>query len=92
MTWDKFRRRCFHNKHGKLAIAQLPNKWLIVWLLSVLLEHLLYPGRPRTIIAVVGNVSLLIWALLELIRGDSYFRRLLGAGFLVYLVVRIFTM
>ena len=35
-------------------------------------------GILRTAVAVLGTASLAVWALLEIARGDSPFRRVLG--------------
>ena len=36
---------------------------------------------------IVGTVGLAVWAVLELAQGVNWFRRALGAGFLVYVIV-----
>lgn len=43
----------------------------------------------RPYLDAVVTLSLGVWAYLELTAGANWFRRLLGAGFLVYLVVRL---
>jgi hypothetical protein len=64
---------------GELVVAQLPNLPLSVWLAATLARLVLTPhGSTGTALSVVGTVSLAVWAVLEVARGDSPFRRVLG--------------
>jgi hypothetical protein len=73
----------FRSSDGRLTLWQAPNPALLVWLAAVALGLLdLSPARD----AQVGGVrhgALLVWALDEVVRGASPFRRVLGAVVLV---------
>ena len=73
--------RFFRNPEtGEVVVAQPPNAPLLVWLAATLLRLVLDPdGAVRTTLTVVATISLVIWSLLEITRGDSPFRRVLGA-------------
>lgn len=65
---------------GKLVVAQWPNLPLWAWLVATAASRLLPgPANVRSASSAVARVSLLVWALLEVTRGDSPFRRVLGA-------------
>jgi hypothetical protein len=73
---------------GKLVIAQCPNVLLTVWLACVLTGWLVHPtGRWSTVLSTVGTVALVIWAGDEMARGVNPWRRVLGAGVLVGLLL-----
>lgn len=78
--WDKF----WEDKNGRLAIWQKPNALLIIWAVSVAIQILLGSGRISDVVRIIGTVSIAIWALLEIISGSSYFRRILGACVLAF--------
>ncbi len=71
---DKF----WHDKHGQFVVAQKPNVFLWVWLFSFAMSILLSPSTFKRDIVLVGGISILIWAALELGWGVNYFRRTLG--------------
>ena len=73
--------RFFRNpKTGEVVVAQPPNAPLLVWLAATVLRLIFSPGGVLgTALSVVATVSLVIWSLLEFARGDSPFRRVLGA-------------
>jgi hypothetical protein len=69
---------------GTLAVAQWPNLPLAVFLAATAVRILTRPeGAAGTAVAVVGGSAIAVWAVLEVVRGDSPFRRLLGAVVLV---------
>ena len=82
--------RFFRNPEtGELAVWQPPNAAILVWLASRGLA-LFWDERDQEL-RWVGSGALIAWALDELIRGASPFRRTLGAvvlGFQVYVLVR----
>jgi hypothetical protein len=77
--------RFFRNPDsGDVVVMQPPNAPLLVWLAASALRWVFSPdGTFGTALAVIGTVSLVIWSLLEIARGDSPFRRALGALVLV---------
>lgn len=65
---------------GELAIVQWPNLPLGLYLLATVVRLVLDPdGGVGTAVSVVGGLALAWWALDEVVRGDSPFRRVLGA-------------
>lgn len=69
---------------SKLVIAQRPNMPLTIWLACVLAGWLVDPqGRWSLVLGAVGTVALVIWAGDEVVRGVNPWRRMLGAGVLV---------
>jgi hypothetical protein len=73
--WDRF----WKDRYGHYVIWQTPNAFLIGWVLLTIFS-LLVSGKLADIFAVLGSVALITWSLLEVFRGDSYFRQLLGAA------------
>ena len=79
------------DRNGQVTLAQWPNPALAVWLVTVLVGWTGVLGAARsTTLADVGMGALIVWALDELIRGVSPFRRLLGAVVLTGQLVRLF--
>ncbi len=73
---------------GKLVIGQRPNVPLTLWLGCVVVRWLAQPaGRWSTALNVVGVIALVIWAGDEVARGVNPWRRALGAGVLVALLL-----
>jgi hypothetical protein len=76
---------------GHQTIVQLPNVPLGVFILAALARRAFSPtGTPRTVLAVIATGALVVWAADELIRGESPFRRALGAVVLLATIVGIF--
>ncbi|MDP9101164.1 MAG: hypothetical protein M3N21_03335 [Actinomycetota bacterium] len=86
--------RFFRNPEtGKPAVVQAPNLPLSVWLAATLARLVFaHHGWVGTALSAVGTLSLAVWAVLEVARGDSPFRRVLGAlvlaGLLASLLIR----
>ena len=78
------------DQNGELTLAQRPNPALAVWLVAVVVGWTGVLGTDRTAtLAGVGRGALVVWALDELVRGASPFRRLLGAVVLAGQFVRL---
>lgn len=77
---------------GEVVIAQPPNLPLWVWLAATVARLSFRPdGSLATVLSVVATVSLVVWALLEIVRGDSPFRRVLGGVVLAAVVIGLLT-
>jgi hypothetical protein len=73
--------RFFRNPDtGELVVAQLPNPPLLAWLAGTALQ-LVVEDSP--LLDAVTSLALIWWAILELVEGESPFRRVLGAVVLV---------
>lgn len=81
--------RFFRNPEtGEIVVAQPPNPPLLVWLLATLVRVVLSPGGwMGTALSVLATVSIVIWAVLEIVRGDSPFRRVLGGVVLAFVAL-----
>src|SRR5687767_10519616 len=81
-------RRFFANPAtGELVIAQPPNARLLVFLVASVGRLFLDSGRVGRAVSIVATISLSIWAILEVVRGDSPFRRVLGGVVLAAVMV-----
>jgi hypothetical protein len=74
----------FRSSDGGLTLWQLPNPALCVWLVTLVLGRFELSATHATAVDGVRHGALLVWALLvwaldEVVRGASPFRRLLGA-------------
>ncbi len=69
----------FRSPDGRLTVAQFPNPALCVWLAALVLGRFDLSTAHTTAVEGVRHGALLVWALDEVVRGDSPYRRLLGA-------------
>ncbi len=76
-----------HDRDGHLAIAMLPNPAIWVWVLCRGLAWIGWSGLDERTLRDLGTGALLVWAADELARGTSPFRRVLGAGVLVFVLM-----
>jgi hypothetical protein len=60
-------------------VWQFPNPALCVWLATLVLGRVDLPTAQATAIAGIGHGALVVWALDEVVRGASPFRRIVGA-------------
>ena len=76
------------DEHGKVVIAQAPNAALVVWLVCLVVGVVVpLSGAAAATVTAVGRGGLLAWALDELWRGASPFRRVAGALVLAFELV-----
>ena len=78
--------KTFKDKHGKIAIAQVPNLPLIVWIVAKLLATVVKHGTLHRLANNLAFGALFAWAWIELFQGVNYFRRALGALVLLGLI------
>jgi hypothetical protein len=69
----------FRSSDGRLTLWQLPNPALCVWLVTLVLGRFDLSAAHTTAVNGLRHGALLVWALDEVVRGASPFRRLLGA-------------
>ena len=72
--WD----RIWKDKHGHIVIGQMPNIWLIIWLILEIISLYAASHRVEEVTWWLASAALGIWALLEIFKGANYFRRALG--------------
>lgn len=79
------------DQNGNVTLAQWPNPALAVWLVTIGIGWTGVLGAARSAtLADVGKGALVVWALDEVVRGASPFRRLLGLVVLTGQLVRLF--
>ena len=71
----------------RFVLVQLPNAPLWVGLGGSALAAVVDDGVVHDGARIVATAGLVVWAIMELTQGVNWFRRVLGAGFLVYLLV-----
>lgn len=69
----------FRSSDGRLVVWQVPNPALCVWMVALVLGWFDLSADHATAVDGVRRGALLVWALDEVVRGASPFRRLLGA-------------
>ena len=69
----------FRSPDGRLILWQWPNPALCVWVLALVLGRFELSATHTTVVDGVRHGALLVWALDEVVRGASPFRRLLGS-------------
>jgi len=74
---------------GRLVISQFPNPPIWVFAAATLLRWSPYDTRDREL-GWIGSGALIVWGLDELVRGQSPFRRVLGALVLGWQLVNLF--
>lgn len=80
--------RFFHDKQGKVVIAQKPNLPIITSAVCVVLARLPFPSYITEIASLLSFGAIFTWAWLEIFQGVNIFRRLLGAIVLIGVLYR----
>lgn len=83
--WDRF----WKNKRGDVVIYQRPNIFLIIWIVFTVASLFVPHGVPENTCWIISMVSLTIWAVLEIWSGVNYFRRVLGAIVLLFIILAV---
>ena len=83
----------FRNREtGRITIVQFPNVPLGLFIVASIVSALANPrGAVGHVVTVLGTGALVVWAVVEVIRGVNPWRRLLGGGVLVWEAVRLAT-
>lgn len=79
--------KIFRDKNNKVVIWQSPNIILIAWFVTALLTYFVSEST-KYIFENMSSALLLSWALIEILWGVNYFRRLLGLVVLGFVVAR----
>ena len=77
----------FTDEHGNPAVWQLPNAPLITAFIAGAAAHFIAAGTVHELAALVSFGALFTWSWLEIAAGSSWFRRLLGAAVLGYMLL-----
>jgi hypothetical protein len=86
--WEGFQRLTQIGFPRQFQIVQFPNLPLLVAFGADAVHHFV-AGATGRYVQAVGYVALAIWAYEELVHGSNWFRRLLGATFIVITVMRV---
>jgi hypothetical protein len=87
--------RFFRNPEtGALAVVQVPNLPLAIFLVASAARRVLHPdGALGTVVSIVAGAGLVWWSVEEIRRGESPFRRVLGgvvlAAFAIGVLLRL---
>ena len=75
---------------GRITVAQFPNAALLVWLGATVLQLVWDPRvAGHDALRWVSTGALVVWAGDEVVRGVNPFRRMLGAGVLLWTAVSL---
>lgn len=80
----------FKDKNGQWAIAQFPNLLIMTWLLLSFIILIISDDDLKRSLQLLNGSVLFAWAYLEITKGDSSFRRLLGSVVLSSVVYSYF--
>lgn len=78
-VWDKV----WRDDRGRIIIWQNPNPPLYIWAGATILAKLIQNGVLHNLFEATAFIALLVWSLLEILRGVNIFRRVLGAVVLI---------
>lgn len=79
--------RAFRDDRDRLVLAEPPNAAIGVWAVATGVRLAADGAETELWLRGVATGALVVWALDELLRGATPFRRLLGAGVLAYQLV-----
>jgi hypothetical protein len=77
----------FHDSTGKIALVQMPNLLILVWIGATLLKMVFTVDRINLLLDTVAFGALFAWAWQELFQGANYFRKGLGLLVLVGIIL-----
>ena len=76
----------FRDAEGRVVIAQRPNFAIVAWAVLLVASRLVADERWRALLGFFSAAFLFTWAYMELVSGDSRFRRVLGGAVLGWMV------
>lgn len=82
----------FKNKSGQFVITQKPNLPLIVAVFFWAIARLTENNDFYVYFRFLFLLSLSYWAYLEIIHGDSYFRRTIGLLVAIYVTINLYSL
>lgn len=88
---DKLIDKCFRNKQGNILLWQKPNLPLYLWVISFILlsifNYVNITGKLINILELLKFGFIFVWAWLELLEGENYFRKFLGLTIIIIVIV-----
>ncbi|MGZ6005314.1 MAG: hypothetical protein ACXWLH_04135 [Candidatus Saccharimonadales bacterium] len=82
-----FSQKFWEDKNGKVVVWQAPNRWLLIWLITLVLGWFMPYGWPQKAVGWISLIALVIWAFFEAKSGVNYFRRTIGILVLLLLII-----
>ena len=79
----------FTDSEGHQTIILFPNLPLILWAVFLLAAKFVQGSPWHALLSAASTVSLVVWALLEIVKGTSAFRRVLGSVVLVFILLAL---
>lgn len=76
-------------RRGSYVIVEAPNLPLMIFMVSIILSVVIYPGPIQKFFAIVAYISLIVWGWQEMRTGRSRFRKLLGGLGLISVVTAV---
>lgn len=77
---------------GKILVAHLPNLPLLLWMATVVARWFVAPDSGvNAVLEWAGSATLGWWAVDELVRGENPWRRTLGLGGCIVVIVGVVT-
>lgn len=86
--WARFQKLTQIGLPARFPIVQFPNAPLILALVAGAVASTMH-GASRSYATATAYLAMTIWAYGELTRGVNWFRRLLGAAFVIFVAVRV---
>jgi hypothetical protein len=80
----------FKDQEGNWAVWQWPNMPLYGWVICELLSFVVKQHRLHGGLVQLSRALLFTWAYLEITKGVSYFRRLLGIVVMIGIIISYF--
>jgi hypothetical protein len=87
-AWSAYKRLTELGFPARFPIAQFPNPPLIVAFLAAAASALV-DGTAHSYAMSVAYLATAVWAYEELVEGVNWFRRLVGSGVAILLIVRV---
>lgn len=76
----------FKNKDDQTVITQKPNAPIVAWFIFLLIGLLPLSQELSDLVDFLGFSAIFIWASLEILDGNSPFRKLLGVVVMVFII------
>ncbi len=83
MKWIK---ALFTDKTGTFVLVQKPNVSIVLWVCAGIVTQLT-DGRVHALASLIAFGSLFTWAYLEITRGVTIFRRVLGGVVIIIAII-----
>jgi len=74
----RFLKYFFQDNTGKYAVAQPPNVPVYIIIITYLLLRVVPAGSMHGVLEAINSGAVFLWAYLEIVYGESLFRRILG--------------